>query len=387
MNRLILLITFILSSNLIISQNLDDLEFGSDSTFDVVSWNIEWFAKEGQTTIDYVVDIVNALDADIIAIQEIHETQMFNQLVDELDDYNGYCVDTDYLELAYLYKKDILQVEEIFQIFFSNNREFPREPLVMKVKFSGEDFVLINNHLKCCGDGILNLDNEWDEETRRYDACNLLDEYINLNHPNDNVIVLGDLNDELTDDPENNVFQTFLDDPENYLFADMDIAEGSSNNWSYPTWPSHLDHIMITNELLDEFEHPQSDIQCIKIDEYLPSGWWEYENYVSDHRPVGINLYFESTGFGESFADQADYTLDNFPNPFGNHTTITFNPIEEKSSINIYNCTGKLIKSFALSKGQESVMWQTGDLPEGIYLSKLIQDQQLMATKKLVKIR
>ena len=30
--------------------NLDDLYFGTDSTFEVVSWNIEWFPKNGSIT-------------------------------------------------------------------------------------------------------------------------------------------------------------------------------------------------------------------------------------------------------------------------------------------------------------------------------------------------
>jgi hypothetical protein len=108
------------------------------------------------------------------------------------------------------------------------------------------------------------------------------------------VIVLGDLNDILTDNPENNVFQMIFDDPENYLFADMEIAEGPSSGWSYPTWPSHLDHILITNELFDEIENNNSDVQAIKIDEYCDGGWYEYDQNVSDHRPVGLKVEFNT---------------------------------------------------------------------------------------------
>ena len=63
--------------------------------------------------------------------------------------------------------------------------------------------------------------------------------------------MLGDLNDDLADDQQDNVFITFIDSPEAYRFTDMEIAEGPEYNWSYPTWPSHLDHILITNELFD----------------------------------------------------------------------------------------------------------------------------------------
>jgi len=160
------------------------------------------------------------------------------------------------------------------------------------MNFMGENIIIINNHFKCCGDGYLDSDDSGDEETRRYIASNLLKDYVDTNFQNENVIILGDLNDILTDNPENNVFQMILNDTENYLFADMDIAQGTSSGWSYPTWPSHIDHILITNELFDEFENNSSDIQTIKIDDYFEGGWSAYDQNVSDHRPVALKLLF-----------------------------------------------------------------------------------------------
>lgn len=151
--------------------------------------------------------------------------------------------------------------------------------------------MVINNHLKASGDGIINYNDQWDEEYRRLEAMNKLKLYVDNNLSDDRVFLVGDLNDELTDDMESNVFQTVLQQPERYIFADMTIAEDSSSNWSYPSWPSHLDHIMITNELYDSFENSASEIKTLKIDNYLESGWYEYNSNISDHRPVGIKLY------------------------------------------------------------------------------------------------
>jgi SAM-dependent MidA family methyltransferase len=78
----------------------------------------------------------------------------------------------------------------------------------------------------------------------------------------------------------------------------MNIAYGSSNNFSWPGWhqstynPAHFDHILITNELFDAFENEGSSIQTIRLEEYFDNGWTEYENYISDHRPVGLRLKF-----------------------------------------------------------------------------------------------
>ena len=279
---------------IIIAQDFEDLDFGTDSTFEVLTWNIEWFPKNGQTTVDYVSEIIQALDIDVLAIQEVDNTDMFDQMLEELTQYEGYYESAWFAGLAYIYKTDVVEINDVYEIYTTSPywSPFPRSPMVMDMNFMGENIIIINNHFKCCGDGYLDLEDSGDEETRRYIASNLLKQYIDTNFSNDNVLVLGDLNDILTDDPENNVFQMILDDTENYLFADMEIAEGPSSGWSYPTWPSHIDHILITNELFDELENDASDIQTIKIDEYFDGGWYQYDQNVSDHRPVALKLLF-----------------------------------------------------------------------------------------------
>ena len=115
------------------------------------------------------------------------------------------------------------------------------------------------------------------------------------------MLVVGDLNDDIAEASQNNVFQMILDDTDNYLFVDIGIATSSSSEWSYPSWPSHLDHILITNELFDELD--DSDIQTIKIDEYLDGGWSEYDYNISDHRPVAIKFGFNSNLNGDINGD------------------------------------------------------------------------------------
>jgi len=156
----------------------------------------------------------------------------------------------------------------------------------------GENYFIINNHFKCCGDGIIDFDDTSDEENRRYTAINLIKEYIDNNFSDNNVIVLGDLNDNIAEAPPNNVFQDVLNDSTHYRFADFEIAQGNSSEWSFPNWPSHLDHILITNEMFNGLNN--SEVQTIKIDEYLDGGWNEYDQNISDHRPVAIKFSINS---------------------------------------------------------------------------------------------
>ena len=282
----------------ILAQNLSDLQFGTDATFDLVSWNIKWFPNNGNITSVNVQEILTNLDADIYALQEIEDTTLLKQTVSNIPGYECYFKSSYYGGLAYVYNTNTIQVNSKYEIFTSNLywNAFPRSPQVFEFTFLGEEYVVINNHFKCCGDGTLDENNSNDEENRRLQAITFLKQFIDDNFSTKKVFLLGDLNDNLTDDSVNNIFQEFINDNANYLFADMEIAQGSSVDWSFPTWPSHLDHILITNEIFDDFQNLNSLVSVIRIDDYM-GGWNNYENNVSDHRPIGLKLDFNSVSF------------------------------------------------------------------------------------------
>ena len=235
MSKWLSVLLYICLSFSVYAQTLEDLSFGTDSAFEVMTWNIEWFPKNGQATVDSVSTIIQALDIDLLAVQEIDDTTVFAEMIDGIAGYECYFQSFWFGGLAYIYKPDVIEINDIYEIYYEEEywRPFPRSPLVMDMTYNGDDYFIINNHLKAMGDGYLDPNDEWDEEHRRFDACSLLKEYIDLQLPDENVIVLGDLNDILTDLPPDNVFQTILDDSINYLFADMGIATGSSSGWSW----------------------------------------------------------------------------------------------------------------------------------------------------------
>lgn len=254
------------------------INFGSDQTLDLITWNLEWFPKH-DSTISYVSDFILALSPDIIALQEISDQYSFDLLIESLGDgWVGYRDNTDYQELSYIINlNQINLLAQPYTILDEYEYYFAyRPPYVLNIEFNDEIFFIIDIHLKCC-DG---------SEERRMASAQYLKNYIDTYHNDGNIIVLGDFNDELTDPPNENVFLNFLDDPGNYFFTDLHIAEGSSDNWSFPNWPSHLDHILVTNEVLD-FD---ISTNTIKLDNYMIGGWNKYDNYISDHRPVGISL-------------------------------------------------------------------------------------------------
>ena len=273
---------------------------GSENTLDIITWNLQNFPKKDAETVDYIDSLITSSKFDIIALQEIESDYYFNQLIDDLNDpesqYNwvGFRADDgNWGELAFIINTSTLDITtEPYTILNSYYHYFAyREPYVIEITFSNEQFFIINSHYKCCGDGIIKQDN-WDEEYRRWQASIHLKNYIDTYLSDNNVIVLGDLNDEITDPEEQNVFQNFILSPNEYQFIDMDIAEGSANYWSFPTWPSHIDHILVTNELFDNI----GTVNTILYDTELTNGWLEYEYYISDHRPVNVSLCMKLHG-------------------------------------------------------------------------------------------
>jgi hypothetical protein len=287
--------------------------------------------------------------------------------------------------LAYLYKTDVIEVNDTYEIYTSSPywSPFPRSPIVFDLNYKDENFIIINNHLKCCGDGILDLNDPDDEETRRYLAANMLKGYVDDYLRYNKVFIIGDLNDDIAEESDNNVFQNILNDSENYLFADTELAHGSNADWSYPTWPSHLDHILITNELFEAFENVGSIIQTIKIDEYLADGWWEYEQNVSDHRPVAVKLTLDAD-LGIKGSTVSKSWLLNYPNPFKSATIFSFPAANHESEIEIRNIYGHLVFNEELSMGQNSLIWNAEGLSAGLYSARLMVNGNEIATTKLV---
>ncbi len=276
---------------------LADLSFGSDSSIEIMSWNLENFAKAGQTSINYAAQIIFYLQVDVVGLQEIVSLTQFNNLVQALNnlDQNGSWVgyraggDSNWQELAYIINTNAVTIiGEPFEVYRYENSAFPREPYVVKISRNGKSYIVINNHLKCCGNGIIGS-NSNDEEVRRQGASVLLELYLSADLEGQNAIVIGDLNDEIQEAESQNVFWNFISQPESFKFIDMDIALGSNQYWSYPGWGnggSHLDHILINEPLFDEFEDASSQISVIRIDDYLDGGWSEYDDHISDHRPI-----------------------------------------------------------------------------------------------------
>ena len=245
--------------------------------FDIMTWNIEQFPKH-QTTNTKVISIIDSLMPQIIALQEIRSESDFQEIISNNLHYDGMRSSSAYanLNLAFLWDTNYVKNVNIYEILTSQSYLLPRSPLVMECQVNYKDFVIINNHLKCCNDGF----------ERRKDAVILLKNYLDNYYNNKRVILLGDLNDNLNDPDNLNVFLPFLNDRDSYIFVDEFFEV---QDYSFPSYPSHIDHILISNELYSLYNSQYTEAYTIKLVETKTY----YQNQVSDHLPVYLKLVFE----------------------------------------------------------------------------------------------
>ncbi len=254
---------------------------GSPGTLDIVTFNLEGFPKEGYTSVAAIASLVKAMDPDIIALQEIASQADFNRLLHLLPGWTGrfYLLDNDDWNLAWLIKNSEAEIiSSSPRLLFEDDLwAFPRPPFEIAVRHKprNRDIFLVNLHLKCCGGA--------ENESRRQLASEKLKQYLDTSRPSDPVVILGDFNDEIASlNPLDNPFLNFISDTAGYLFADLAIARGSALWWSYPSYPSHIDHILVTNELASLIE----TTLVIKASPCYP----DYNAHISDHRPVMMKL-------------------------------------------------------------------------------------------------
>ena len=254
---------------------------GKSSSFEIVTLNLQGFPKAGYQTVLMVRDLINRINPDVIALQEMTTETDFLNLLDELKGWDGrfYPVYNAEWNLAYLFKTSEVSIDDSKTrlILTGDFDAFPRAPFEIYVRHKTLNIstYLINLHLKCCGGS--------DNEARRRNASEKLDNYIKTNRPSDAVIVLGDYNDIISGESSTtNVFYNLVSATEEYRFTDMQIARGSLLWWSYPSWPSHIDHIMVTNELFSRI-----DTTMVLKPDPCYSGYFDN---ISDHRPVELVL-------------------------------------------------------------------------------------------------
>ncbi|MEZ5104543.1 MAG: T9SS type A sorting domain-containing protein [Draconibacterium sp.] len=309
-------------------QTGEDLAISNDLTLDIVTWNIEWFGDEGNSPAganadaiqkDSVKAVLSALDADIYAVEEVSDDALFAQMVSEMNGYNYVLSDyTSYpndpgvkQKVGFVYKTSTVSVVKTMPLLASLHSyyggdgsplvNYPggdvtrfyasgRLPFMMvaDVTINGitKQYNIIDIHARANS----GTDAELRYEMRKYDI-GVLKDTLDAYYADANLILVGDYNDDVdvtvADITSTTVtsYETFVTDPDNYSVVTGVLSEEGFRSYVFET--DMIDHIMLSNELFDEYIDGSARVHYEFYDA-------DYTETASDHFPVSARLQIQS---------------------------------------------------------------------------------------------
>ena len=365
-----------------------------DETFDVVTWNIEWFGNDSNGPSDEEVQfqnvktLISTVDADLYAFQEISNSAQFERLVSEMTAYGGFEADfSQQQKTAFMFKHatiDSLNSGLIRQGMDSFDWANGRLPLMFHfsadIKGTEREIFAFTIHAKAGADQ--------DSYNRRVDASAQMKTHLDLNHTDNNAIFIGDYNDDVTVSIfENRIspYQNFVDD-QNYTIVTKTLSEQGATSLSSR---SMIDHITINSVLRpDFFEGTEQVINPFFIGSFLSE--------TSDHFPVTTRFIFsETTSTDDNLLTELPNQVrleKNYPNPFNPTTQIEFSlPNAQRVTLDVFNIMGRkistLINNATQNAGLNSVTFDASGFSSGVYFYRLSLQNGKQITRKMMLIK
>ncbi len=246
----------------------------------LLTWNVEDFPKS-VTTVETVATVIGDLQPDIVGMEEIGSDAAWQALDDALVDYASFIADSGdgFVRVGMMYRTSRVAVSDVRTLFEDDSYAFPRPMLAMHV-------ARVDDPSQSFTFGVVHLKAQLDQASadRRRDACIKLDEWVMAEQAtgiDDDIVIAGDFNDELTDPPQWNVFGPLLTAPDGG-FLTLELEEGGG--YTYIPFTSFIDHVLVRGPALGV----ASTAAILPLDEQI-SG---YVDQVSDHRPVLATLRF-----------------------------------------------------------------------------------------------
>ncbi|MCW9708362.1 endonuclease/exonuclease/phosphatase family protein [Fodinibius salsisoli] len=281
-----------------------------DGVLETVTWNLEWYGAPKQGPEDdfqqakNVLQVVDSLNADLYALQEISSQQAIDELTQFMPGYRGFVA--EYVpynqKMAFIYNTNtidslsagpITEVRDTYQEEWGYYWASGREPLYFEFQFTTADgnegtYYAISIH------GKANTSDYQESYQRRQKAAEGLYHYLQDEKPDANIILLGDYNDDVDqsiyyeEQNDERVYQEtpydeFVTDTENFSVITKKLSDnGISASVNYD---NIIDHITMSNELFDNYI--EGSVGVYEEAQGLISNYGET---TSDHLPVWVQF-------------------------------------------------------------------------------------------------
>ncbi|MDW8849031.1 choice-of-anchor J domain-containing protein [Flavobacterium sp. MMLR14_040] len=408
-------------------------------TFDVVTYNLEFFASnvigndgkefgptDDDLQIENVAKVMNKLNADVYVVQEVSNDAALNVLIQKIN-VNGKTFDKTISptwsysfqepdpkfppqKLVVLYntqtttvKKTRVMFQELYDEIQAGTKTLPNYPVAttnppanpsasffssgrlpymvtIETNIGGikKEIKLIDIHARAnSGSDILRYN------MRKYDAELLRDSLV-AHYPDANLILLGDFNDDVKASvitPNPSSYEAFVNDTSNFNPLTLEISKAGA--YSFLSSGGFLDHIVISNELSDQYlpnsiavYDPRSDIQ-------------DYTNTTSDHGPVIARFELKEDALSTIDFDAKKGFAQAYPNPATDVVNIVVKTTDERNlKLKLYDISGRLVGGPIEIKGSQDsniTAVQVSNLRSGIYVYTLSENNKVVFKDKIIK--
>lgn len=371
----------------------------ANDTLRIVTWNIEWYGSTSSGPSNVfrqrinAAEVLNRLAPDVIGLQEITSEEALEDLAERLDGEYAYYWPT---HISQSQRMPYLVNTQSFDVLGSpfgwgsseglDSFDFAgRFPYVMLTDYKRENEThrmrFVNIHAKAFSD--------LDSYNRRVSAARDLHRHINTNHFSENLVFLGDYNDDVDVSIYNErstPYRPFVLDEDDFNIVTAELSERRLS--STVSFGEMIDHITISNEL-EELVN-KIDVMVFNPENIIAN----YGNTTSDHYPIVADLIFGTpTDLSEEVASlPSEFTLEAYPNPFNPSTTIRFS-LSQNSTIDlsVWDMQGRRIQQLSQQErfvaGSHSVRFDATALRSGVYFVRLRTDQGQVQTIPLTLIK
>jgi endonuclease/exonuclease/phosphatase family metal-dependent hydrolase len=358
-------------------------------TFDMTTWNVRWFGvprdmngvalgpADSLLQFRNVVRVLDSIDADIVAVQEIANAPLFQQISDALPRYGTVIAfgiqppNPAFVpqRTGFLYKRSVVDTLRTQLLTLNSRFAGGRFPFLLEfnatVQGARRRMNAIVIHAKA---GATE-----DDYQQRLDDARVLYEAMNAELVNQNTVLLGDFNDDLTRSivgGRPTPYQLFTQDTMRYLAV---TASLSRQGLSSQSRGSMIDNIIVTAPLRSAVLQGGEKLEN-------PSYISSYFSTTSDHYPVSARLLLDrATSSVEARAWQpaarsVSTSLQGFrvlPSVVSDRMTIEFVlPAPMLTQMEIVDALGRTVWREAASILPQGTVVVSADLqqmPSGVY--------------------
>ncbi|KAF2342515.1 T9SS-dependent choice-of-anchor J family protein [Flavobacterium tistrianum] len=407
-------------------------------TYDVVSYNLEFFGSDvkdktgkefGPTNdalqIENVAKVMNKLNADVYVVQEVSDEPALDALIQKIS-VNGKTFDKvtstswsysfkpldPYFppqKLVVIYNTQTTTVKstkvlfkDLYDQILAHTVVLPnypgtgtpelnddsffssgRLPYLVQVEANiggiKKDINLIDLHARANSGTSIKEYNQ-----RKYDIDYLKDA-LDAEYPDANLILLGDFNDDVKAWVGNastaSSYKKFVDDTTNYNALTLGISQAGA--YSFLSSQGFLDHILISNELNDDYiansiavYDPRNDIA-------------NYTTTTSDHGPVIARFQLKQDVLSTPDFGKNKYFVKAYPNPATDVLNFDVKTTQGRDlKIRLYDFNGRAIGNPISVKNESEVstaVVAVGNLVSGVYFYTVTENNKVIYKDKVIK--